>query len=104
PLLLGLAGNVPAGDRTVREGRWERLPLTGFELYGKSLGILGFGRIGMRVAIRARAFGMDVLAYDPYLSEFSPAVTESRARLLPLDEVLRLADIVTVHLPLTPAT
>jgi D-3-phosphoglycerate dehydrogenase len=103
-LLLGLARHVPAGDRMVREGRWDRLSLIGFELYGKTLGVLGFGRIGMRVGIRARAFGMTVLAYDPYLSEFSPAVTESAARLLSLDEVLSRADAVSCHLPLTPAT
>jgi D-3-phosphoglycerate dehydrogenase len=103
-LLLGLARHVPRGDRMVREGGWDRRALIGTELYGKTFGILGFGRIGMRVAIRARAFGMKVLAFDPYLSAHSPAVTESGAELLPLEAVLRRADVVSCHLPLTPAT
>jgi D-3-phosphoglycerate dehydrogenase len=103
-LLLGLARKVPAADRMVRDSGWERWPLTGFELYGKTMGLLGFGRIGMRVGTRARAFGMQVLAYDPYLSSFSAAVTETGARLLDLDEVLAAADVVSCHLPLTDRT
>lgn len=103
-LLLGLARHVPAGDRMVREGGWNRRALIGIELYGKTLGLLGFGRIGMRVAIRGRAFGMQVVAYDPFLSAHSPAVTESGAELLSLEEVLERADVVSCHLPLTPAT
>src|SRR4051794_17499515 len=103
-LLLGLARQVPRGDRMVREGGWERQPMTGFELFGKQIGVLGFGRIGFRVGTRARAFGMGVLAYDPYLSPMSSAVTESGAALLSLEDLLAAADIVTCHLPLTPAT
>jgi D-3-phosphoglycerate dehydrogenase len=74
------------------------------EIYGKTIGILGFGRIGMRVGTRARAFGMKVLAYDPYLSEQSPAVTESGAELLPLEEVLAQADILSLHVFLNAQT
>lgn len=103
-LLLAVNRNVIAADRMVRDGGWDRRALVGTELYAKTIGILGFGRIGMRVAIRARAFGMRVLAYDPYLSERSPAVTESGASLLDLDAVLQQADVVSCHLPLTPAT
>lgn len=103
-LLLGLARHIPEADRCVREGRWERSRYIGFELAGKTLGILGLGRIGFRVAVRARAFGMRVVAYDPYLVPQHPAVTETHAELLSLEEVLRVSDVVTVHLPLTEAT
>jgi D-3-phosphoglycerate dehydrogenase / 2-oxoglutarate reductase len=103
-LLLGLARYVPAGDRCVREGRWDRSSYTGFELAGKTMGILGLGRVGFRVAVRARAFGMAVVAYDPYLVPQHSFVTESGAVLAPLEEVLRQADVITCHLPLTPET
>ena len=65
-LLLALARKIPAADRSVREGRWERAAHTGFELHGKTLAVLGLGRVGFRVALRARAFGMRVVAYDPF--------------------------------------
>ncbi len=103
-LLLGLARHVPAGDRMVREGGWERQALVGFELFGKTMGVLGYGRIGMRVGVRARAFGMSVVAYDPYLSPMHMAFTESGAEQLALEQVLRRSDVVSVHLPLTPGT
>ena len=103
-LLLALARKIPAADRSVREGRWERAAHTGFELHGKTLAVLGLGRIGFRVALRARAFGMRVLAYDPFLSASSPAATESGAELLSLEAALARADVVSVHLPLTDGT
>src|SRR4051794_7656531 len=78
-LLLALARKLPAADRSVRRGEWERAAHTGFELHGKTMAVLGLGRIGFRVALRARAFGMRVIAYDPLLSSSSPAVTESGA-------------------------
>jgi D-3-phosphoglycerate dehydrogenase / 2-oxoglutarate reductase len=103
-LLLGFARHVAAGDRCVREGRWDRSAYTGFELAGKTMGILGLGRIGFRVATRARAFGMPVLAYDPYLVPQHSFVTESGALLTSLEDVLRQSDVITCHLPLTPET
>jgi D-3-phosphoglycerate dehydrogenase len=103
-LLLGFARHLPAADRSVREGRWERSSFIGFELAGKTIGILGLGRIGFRVAVRARAFGMRVLAYDPYLVPQHPAVTETGTELRSLDEVIRDSDVITVHLPLTEET
>jgi (S)-sulfolactate dehydrogenase len=103
-LLLGLARRIPSADRSVRAGRWERREHTGFELHGKTLGILGLGKIGCRVALRARAFGMMVRAYDPYLGPHHLNVTESGAVLGSLAEVLGGSDIVTVHLPLTEET
>src|SRR4051794_2328251 len=103
-LLLALARKIPAADRSVREGRWERAAHTGFELHGKTLAVLGLGRIGFRVALRARAFGMRVVAYDPLLSPSSPAVTETGAELLSLESALAGADVVSLHLPLTDET
>jgi D-3-phosphoglycerate dehydrogenase len=103
-LLLALAGKIPAADRSVRRGEWERAAHTGFELHGKTIAVLGLGRIGFRVALRARAFGMRVVAYDPLLSASSPAVTESGAALQSLDEALGAADVISLHLPLTEET
>lgn len=103
-LLLALARKIPAADRSVREGRWERALHTGFELYGKTMAVLGLGRIGFRVALRARAFGMQVVAWDPLLSPSSPAVTETGAELVPLEDALAAADVVSLHLPLTDET
>jgi len=100
--LLSLARPVPEAVQSMREGKWDRKTLSGTELFGKNLGILGLGRIGAEVAKRANAFGMKVLAYDPYL-------TEARAKALgvtmsTLDEVFALSDYITVHMPLTPQT
>ena len=103
-LLLALARKVPSADRSVREGHWERTAHTGFELHGKTLAVLGLGRVGFRVALRARAFGMRVVVYDPFVSASSPAVTESGAELVSLDAALAEADVVSAHLPLTEGT
>lgn len=103
-LVLAFARQIPAADRSVREGRWQRSAFIGFELAGKTMGVLGLGRIGFRVAVRARAFGMPVLAYDPYLVPQHPAVTETGTELVSLERVLREADVVTCHLPLTDET
>ena len=101
-LILALARNVPQADRSLREGKWERKKFMGTELYNKVLGILGLGRIGTEVAKRARAFGMQVLAHDPLL-------TEARGRSLDVtlssfDEVIEKSDYITVHAPLTNET
>jgi D-3-phosphoglycerate dehydrogenase len=103
-LTLALARNLLSADRTTKSGQWERHGHTGWELYGKTLGLLGLGKIGVRVALRARAFGMEVGAFDPYLSPNSWAVTESGAKLASLDEVLARADVLSIHLPLTEET
>lgn len=102
-LMMSLARNIPAADASVRSGKWDRKAFQGVELYGKTLAILGMGRIGAEVARRAIAFGMRVLAYDPYLSQ-------SRARSLQvelvdrLDEIVPQADFITLHMPLTAET
>lgn len=100
--LLCTARPVPNAHKSMRDGKWDRKLFSGIELYQKTLGILGLGRIGAEVAKRALAFGMTVLAYDPYL-------TEARAKSLgvkvaSLDEVFAGADFITVHMPLTEQT
>jgi D-3-phosphoglycerate dehydrogenase len=103
-LLLALARKIPGADRSVKSGGWERKKYLGVELMGKTLGIWGLGKIGFRVALRAKAFGMRIIAYDAYLSPTSLHVTESGATLVPMDTVLAEADFLTVHLPLTGET
>lgn len=103
-LLLALARKIPGADRSVKSGGWERKKYHGLELMGKTLGILGLGKIGFRVALRAKAFGMRLLAHDVYLSPTSLHVTESGATLVPIDQLLTESDFLTVHLPLTEKT
>lgn len=103
-LLLALARKIPSADRSVKSGGWDRKKYHGFELMGKTLGILGLGKIGFRVALRGKAFGMRLLAYDAYLSPASSHVTESGATLVSLDQLLAEADFLSVHVPLTPET
>jgi D-3-phosphoglycerate dehydrogenase len=101
-LLLALARRVAVADATLKAGRWEKNRLQGVELLGKTLGILGLGRIGGEVARRALGFRMQVLAYDPYLTR------EAAERLgvdsVELDELLTRSDFITIHTPLTGDT
>jgi D-3-phosphoglycerate dehydrogenase len=101
-LMLALLRHIPAADASVKAGVWERSSYTGEELRGKTLGIIGLGKIGKAVARRAVGFEMRVLATDPYLTE--DQVTEHGARLVGLPELLHRSDIITVHTPLTPQT
>ena len=101
-LMLSLARHTPAADRTMKEGRWEKKAFAGIELRGKTLGLVGFGRIGQEVARRAQAFEMRVLAHDPFLA--SEVADEAGVELATLDEVCRRADWISLHLPSTPAT
>ncbi len=103
-LLLALARKIPGADRSVKNGGWERKKYHGYELMGKTLGILGLGKIGFRVALRAKAFGMRILAHDAYISTTNLHVTESGALLVSFDELLKQADFLTIHLPLTKET
>ena len=96
-LVLAQARRIPEADRSLREGRWDRAEFQGMELHGKTLGVLGLGKIGTLVAQRASAFGMTIVAYDPY-------VAPDRARrlgveLMSLEGVYARADVITVHLP-----
>ncbi len=101
-LMLSLARNVPAADRSMRAGEWDRKRFVGTELQGKTLGIVGFGQIGQLVATRAKAFDMRVLAFDPYLDAAMGERLE--VELLPLAEMLGRSDFVTLHVPLTDQT
>jgi D-3-phosphoglycerate dehydrogenase len=101
-LILAQARNIPQADAALREGRWERSRFQGAELYGKTLGIVGLGRVGALVAQRLNAFGMRLIAYDPYVSRDRAA--QMGVELASLVEVLTRADVVTVHLPKTPET
>ena len=102
-MLLSLARKVPQAHATMVAGKWDRKLFQGSELAGKTLGVLGMGRIGTEVAKRAIAFGMRVIAYDPYL-------TEERARAIgaefadSVDRIYTTADFITIHMPVTPET
>ena len=101
-LLFALARHVPEADASVRLGEWKRAAFTGRELRGKTLGIVGLGKIGMAIADRARGMEMEVLGHDPYVTE--EAAANHGVRLTKLAELLRTADVVTVHVPLTRST
>jgi D-3-phosphoglycerate dehydrogenase len=101
-LILAQARNIPQADAALREGRWERSRFQGAELYGKTLGIVGLGRVGALVAQRLNAFGMRMIAYDPYVSRERAA--QIGVELVSLAEVLTRADVVSVHLPKTAET
>ena len=103
-MLLALARRVVVADRDTRAGGWARQVFTGIEIHGKTLGVVGFGRIGFLLAMRARAFGMRVLAHDPFVSPDSVTVIETGAELVGIEELLASADVVSCHLPSTPAT
>jgi phosphoserine phosphatase SerB len=97
-LIFALARNVPQADRLLREGVWGKNRFMGTEIAGKTLGIIGLGKVGTQVARRALALDMDVIAYDPFVEQ-GPDVP-----LVSLDDLLRRSDIVTLHVPKTPIT
>lgn len=101
-LLLSVARHVPQATATLRAGRWKRSAFTGTELFEKTVGVIGLGRIGVLVAQRLAGFGMTVVAYDPYVT--SARAGQLGVRLLSLDELLSTSDFITVHLPRTPET
>jgi D-3-phosphoglycerate dehydrogenase / 2-oxoglutarate reductase len=102
-LLLAQARNVPQADRDLRSGSWNRSRWEGVELYGKTLGVVGLGRVGVLVAQRAHAFGMRLAAYDPYVSD--ERARQLGIQLLPtLEDLVAVADFLTVHSPRTPET
>jgi D-3-phosphoglycerate dehydrogenase len=101
-LLVALARCVPQANSSLKSGKWERKKFVGVELQGKTLGIVGLGRIGRVVASRARAFDMTIVAYDPFIAPEQAA--ELEIELAPLDDVFARADFLTVHTPLTAET
>jgi D-3-phosphoglycerate dehydrogenase len=101
-MLMALARQIPQAVASTRAGRWEKNRFIGVELRGKSLGVIGLGRIGSTVASRARAFAMEVIAYDPY---FTPeAAKEQGIEMVGLDELYARADFITLHTPLAEGT
>src|SRR6266550_4871692 len=102
-VVISLLRHLPRAYESMHAGRWERSSLLGAELKGRTLGIVGLGRIGGEIASRAQTFGMSLVAYDPYVAE-SRFQSLRVARLTSLDELLDEADIVTVHTPLTEET
>ena len=101
-LMLALARKVPAANASMHAGRWEKKSLQGAELRGKTLGILGLGRIGLEVAKRARGFGIEIVGSDPFVS--AAVARENGIRLVTLDELIAGSDYITLHVGLTPQT
>ena len=101
-LMLGLARAVPQANASIQAGRWEKSAFSGTEMRGKTLGLVGLGRVGTEVARRARGLEMKVLAYDPFVTP--AAAREVEVELLPLDEVLRQSDVVSLHTSLSGST
>ncbi|QIS14697.1 phosphoglycerate dehydrogenase [Nocardia arthritidis] len=101
-LLLAAARQIPAADATLREHTWQRSKFNGVEIFGKTVGVIGLGRIGQLFAARLAAFETKIVAYDPYVSPARAA--QLGIELLSLDEVLQRADFISVHLPKTPET
>jgi D-3-phosphoglycerate dehydrogenase len=102
--MLHATRELGAADVSVRAGAWDRAHFGGTELWGRTLGLIGVGEIGRRVATRAAAFGMRVIGYDPLVGPYDFAPQEQDITLVPLDEVLTQADFLSLHVPLLPAT
>ncbi|MBL4701285.1 MAG: hydroxyacid dehydrogenase [Phycisphaeraceae bacterium] len=103
-LMLALARHIPAADRDTRVGNWSRQKFTGVELYGSTVGIVGFGRIGFLTAMRAQAMGMRVVISDPVVGPDAATVNAVGGYVLPLEQVLGAADFICCHVPCTPST
>ena len=101
-LMVALSRGIAAADAAMKQRIWDKKRLTGAELRGKTLGIIGLGRIGQEVALRARAFGMELVAHDPFISE--QVADALGLRLLPLDDLCAVADYLTLHVPVTNET
>lgn len=103
-LMISLARHIVTADADTKQGNWNRQRFTGTELYGKTLGIVGAGKIGILTARRAQAFGMKILAYDPFVSRDNVFLADLSAQLVTLEELLERSDVVSCHLPSTPQT
>lgn len=101
-MLMALARRVPEADRSLRAERWDRKTLKGVELSGKTLGVIGLGRVGREVATRMIAFSMNVIATDPFVT--AEAAREIGVELVNLDKLLGESDFITIHVPLEPTT
>ncbi len=101
-LMLALSRHVPDANQSVKDGKWERKKLTGVEIYKKTLGVVGLGKIGSHVATVARAMGMNLLAYDPFIPK--ARALELGCTLVELETIFKEADYITLHIPKTPET
>src|SRR5690606_4048116 len=101
-MIMALARNIPQAHSTLKAGRWDRKSFTGVEINGKTLGIVGMGRIGTEVARRMQGMGMNILVMDPFLT--TEKATMTGVRLVDLDTLLAEADFITIHTPLTAET
>lgn len=101
-LITSLARNVAQADASIKEGKWERSKFVGVSMVGKTLAVIGFGKVGSEVGRRGKGLGFNVIAYDPYASEAKAAALG--VRLVPLDEALATADFFSLHMPMTPET
>ncbi len=101
-LILAQARNIPQANSALKSGRWERNEWTGVELADKTLGIIGLGRIGKLVAQRALAFGMNLVAYDPFVA--NERARQLSVQLMPLEELIQVSDFLTIHVAKTPET
>jgi D-3-phosphoglycerate dehydrogenase len=101
-LMISMARSIPRANATMHAGKWEKKSLQGSELRGKTLGIVGLGRIGLEVARRALSFGMEIVGYDPFIA---PVVArENHVTLVPIDEIFKSSDYLTLHVGLTTQT
>ena len=105
-LLFALARHIPRGDASLKQGKWDRKNLTGIELFGKTLGLIGLGKIGSRVAKACITLGMKVIVYDPFVSAsvVEALAPNGGASLVPLESIWAKADFITVHVPKTKET
>ncbi len=101
-LMMSMCRNIAQSNQSLRGSKWERKKFSGTELWGKTLGIIGLGKIGREVAIRSKAFGMTIIGYDPVLSE--EMASKIGVRLVDLDSIYKNSDIITVHVPLSEET
>lgn len=101
-MIMSLSRNIPQADASMRNKKWDRKKYTGVELYGKVLGIIGLGRVGREVAVRAKSFNMDIIVFDPYLTEELARKLEIKPASL--EEVITKSDFITVHTPLNKET
>ncbi len=101
-MMMSLSRNIPAADASMKQKKWDRKKFTGVELYGKTLGIIGLGRVGREVALRAKSFHMEIMAFDPYLTE--EMALKLGFKKATVEEIVTAADYITVHTPLTKET
>lgn len=102
--MLSLARRIPEADASMKRGEWIKGGLTGFELKGKTLGVIGFGRIGYLMAKKAKALGMRVLTYDVIIEKLMSYVEDAGAEAVPIQRLLSTSDFITIHVPLLPDT